>query len=202
MIRRIGMTLRRELWEQYGETRDSFDISWKSIFIGIPSVIVPIPNFPDHVSAFCNELDLDALVLTGGASVGTSSERDETELGLLREAIRRKMPVLGICRGMQMINSFLGGTFEEDDRHVGQRHSVSGPLFDGFVREVNSYHRLTITSKSIADGVTPLAMAEDGTIEAFTVNGLPWLGLMWHPEREFPVNECDLTIVRKWLNGN
>lgn len=199
MLKRIGITLRREIWNEYRETRDAFDVDLSEIFVDVPSVMIPIPNYPDHVSAFWALMEFDALVLTGGANPGASPQRDKTETALLQEARKRKTPVLGICRGMQMINTFLGGTSVEAQGHVGVRHSVSGPLFGGLEREVNSFHRLAITTKSMAYGARPVASAQDGTVEAFTIDGLPWLGLMWHPEREKPVNELDLSIIKGWL---
>jgi putative glutamine amidotransferase len=160
---------------------------------------------------------LDGLVLQGGADIdprlygeeplphlGTvDAMRDRFELDLLRAFVAAGKPVLGICRGMQLINVACGGTLYQDlnaegatdaahnhaeayDRH---RHALAidagswcSALYDGATRgEVNSIHHQGV--ERLGDGLVIEARAEDGVAELIRGNGDNFLvGVQWHPE--------------------
>ncbi len=162
---------------------------------------------------------LDGLLLSGGSDLdpGYYGERPVPELGvtmpwwdafdmaLLRSALRRRIPVFGICRGMQILNVALGGTLRQDLRsQLGAdilRHRQKAPkwqptheveILDGTLLaeiadrqtlEVNSYHHQGI--KGLAEGLAATARSPDGVIEAVESRnfGERWLmGVQWHPE--------------------
>lgn len=127
--------------------------------------------------------------------------RDDYELPLIREAIRRKIPILGICRGIQSVNVLMGGRLIPDiPKCIGGRiihgkgshHEVeldSNSIFAkllGIDRlRVNSYHHQGLTQAELAPGLTPVGFAADGMIEA-VISSDPshWLlAVQWHPER-------------------
>jgi putative glutamine amidotransferase len=133
--------------------------------------------------------------------------RDRTTLPLIREAVARGIPLLCICRGIQELNVAFGGTLHAavhelpgrddhhgpSDVHMDERFAprqdvvvepggmLAGILGSGRVR-VNSIHRQAIDR--VADGLTVEARADDGTVEAVTVDGARTfaLGVQWHPE--------------------
>ena len=145
----------------------------------------------------------DALVLPGGgdlqpwrygqrntASRGMEPERDAAEWELLRRFSGR--PVLGICRGMQVINVFYGGTLHQDlpgHSAIGGHdrfHPVKllPGVFKGSCggcRAVNSAHHQGVDQ--LGQGLCAAAWAEDGVIEAIVHARLPVWGVQWHPER-------------------
>ena len=159
---------------------------------------------------------LDALVLSGGGDLhpvssgaaghetvyGTCVERDSFELALALEAVSRRLPVLAICRGLQILNVSLGGTLHAHlpdvvGERVAHRTSQLGPaehpvaLAPGSavaealgVRElasVPSWHHQAIDR--LGEGLTPVAWAPDGVIEAVALAGAPRvLAVQWHPE--------------------
>jgi putative glutamine amidotransferase len=161
---------------------------------------------------------VDGLMLIGGADVdpasygaaqeaGTEStypDRDAFEIALLREAIARRLPVLGICRGMQVLNVALGGTLEQDlvtadgshpHRKVrgtfeGNDHTVSlvpGSLVARAVGEeahlAHCHHHQAV--RSLGEGLAISGRAEDGVIEAIETGDGDWvLGVQWHPEAD------------------
>ncbi len=165
-------------------------------------------HLPLHVDPTDAVAALDALVLTGGADVGPECygatpetdefppepERDRFELGLLEAAAERGLPVLGICRGHQMINVWAGGTLHQDvpphakfdlppttEIHEVRftAGSVAHELY-GPTRTVNSLHHQTLDR--LGTGITATGTTDDGVVEALEVDGLNWLGVQWHPE--------------------
>lgn len=158
---------------------------------------------------------LDGLVLTGGADVGPDRYgqeaheltrdqpwRDEHELRLLAAAEERSMPVLGICRGLQVINSARGGTLHQHlpevtgtDVHQPEP-GVYGPMTAhtepgsraaavvGARVTAPCHHHQAVDT--VGAGLTVSARAEDGTIEALEGGpDEPWLlAIQWHPEHD------------------
>jgi gamma-glutamyl-gamma-aminobutyrate hydrolase PuuD len=128
--------------------------------------------------------------------------RDRYEIALLGEALRRDLPVLGICRGHQLINVHLGGRLIQhipDDSHRADLepprrsswHEVEltrGSRLEGiFGRNrirVNSRHHQGVTPEMLAVGLRPAALSPDGLVEGMEGEHQQWLvGVQWHPER-------------------
>ncbi|RZB20372.1 gamma-glutamyl-gamma-aminobutyrate hydrolase family protein [Streptomyces sp. F001] len=164
------------------------------------------PDAAQHAAATVARLD--ALVIAGGPDVepgryGASPdprtgpparERDAWELALIEAALAAHVPLLGICRGMQLLNVALGGTLVQHlDGHaevmgVFGRHAVKpvpGTLYAGVVPEetsVPTYHHQSVDR--LGTGLVPSAHAADGTVEAIELPSAEgWvLGVQWHPE--------------------
>lgn len=180
--------------------------------VGLCGVVLP----PQAVSAadtaeilrpFCGLLlpgggDLHPLLWGEQPQVGLGEvavARDAWELTLASAAMAAGLPVLGICRGMQLLNVYFGGTLWQDLSARGSQilHSqtaaadtawhgvtVSGGLADIFGRAgftVNSLHHQGV--RSLGEGVVPCAWAADGLVEAIAARDWPFvLGVQWHPE--------------------
>jgi putative glutamine amidotransferase len=182
---RIGITLRVEVLEGQGERRDCLDQRWPTLLQAIGALPLPLPNVLEDVDAALDTLALTALVLTGGNDVGADApERDRLEYSLLEACRKRRIPVLGVCRGFQMMNLHLGGSLVRVAGHVRAAHAVepAGPDSLSFA-SVASFHEFGIERSGLATELEPAARALDGTIEAARHGHLPWLGIMWHPER-------------------
>lgn len=158
---------------------------------------------------------LDGLLLIGGGDVcpslyqgeqhaavyGTDEERDTFEIALAKSALARQLPLLGICRGIQVLNVALGGTLHEhlpDDfgeevlhrlpPRVATQHPLQlaedsrlAKLLGECQFTAASWHHQAIDTPGA--GLTPVAWAADGVIEAVEMPSHPWLiAVQWHPE--------------------
>ena len=174
---------------------------------GRPVVVPPMADGVDET------LDaLHGLVFSGGADIdpvhygedlhpmttGLHPERDGAETMLLRVALERELPVLAICRGMQLLNVVRGGTLHqhlpERVDHDGHREargafsehdvtvaagSKTAAIIGLEARVLSSHHQ---APESIGDGLDAVAWAEDGTVEAVEDPRQFAIGVLWHPE--------------------
>ncbi len=181
---------------------------------GIP---VPLPPHLDARGRVALWEWLDGLVLTGGGDIDParfgeprhptvfdlSPARDDLEIDLTRLALDQGVPLLAICRGLQVLNVALGGTLYQDipsepgsvinhsqkePRHH-PTHAVKvqegtrlGAVLGTLDLEVNSFHHQAI--KRLGDGLRAVALAPDGIIEGVDMPSAPGfvLGVQWHPE--------------------
>ncbi len=204
---RVGVTQRVEYITAYSEVRDCLDQRWSDFLNVLEMTIVPIPNSLTDVEGWLDIMKCDAYILTGGNDLAdlpgaknVSMERDRTEIALLNYAKARSLPVLGVCRGFQLINLFLGGQLEKVTGHSANRHSIR-VCFDQdskFIStKVNSFHDWGISINNLAQHLIPCAYDDDNFIESARHEKLNWLGTMWHPERETKFKKLDLDVLRK-----
>ncbi|WP_417613188.1 gamma-glutamyl-gamma-aminobutyrate hydrolase family protein [Owenweeksia hongkongensis] len=190
----IGLTQRVERQENYSEKRDCLDQRWQRVLDEIGALIVPIPNDPTNFSHFASAISFSGFILTGGNDLsaygGAAPERDTLEAQLLQYAADQFLPVLGVCRGMQFMHVDDGGSLSAVKGHVRTRHSLS---FQGQQIDVNSYHTWGIHQTSAH--FNALCVSEDGAVEAFQHTKNPWIGIMWHPEREDVLADHDRGIL-------
>jgi putative glutamine amidotransferase len=187
------------------QKRDYFDAITASG--GVP---LPLPILPSTRSRQLYEL-CDAVLLPGGKDVDPATygadpldpaveslpELDPVELELITWARDDRKPLLGICRGAQLLNVGLGGTLWPDldrDRGAGHPHGAGQhevavtpgsalAIATGYTRlTVNSRHHQAV--RTLGQDLTAVAHAADGVIEAIEVHSRDWfaLGVQWHPE--------------------
>ena len=156
---------------------------------------------------------LDGLILAGGSDIDPAAygaqphpetgttwpERDRFELGLGTRALERDMPVLGVCRGMEMLNVIQGGTLKQHLDDLSLHRHTPGVFSDHGVRlepgslaarvvgaertEVKSAHHQGLDQ--LGDGVVASGWADDGLVEAIELSDMAFaVGVLWHPEED------------------
>jgi putative glutamine amidotransferase len=147
---------------------------------------------PNHDSSLHILPRLDGVIFSGGNTLvkygGDAPERDSLERNILLWAVSHKFPLIGVCRGMQMMIDFAGGTPIETPQHIGSRHDVELPE-QNRIRIVNSFHSWGF--KEVPSTYHVWARCGDGVIEGVRHHVLPFCGIMWHPEREKTFNADD-----------
>jgi putative glutamine amidotransferase len=170
------------------------------------AILLP-PDAPEAADAVVARLD--GLVIVGGPDVDPgrygaerapetgppAPARDGWELSLIGAALEREVPLLGICRGMQMLNVARGGTLLQHMDQPGHRGApgefahhevkpVPGTLLEDVLPEpvtVPTYHHQAVDV--VGQGLTVCAYAADGTVEGIELPGPSFaLGVEWHPE--------------------
>ncbi|MDA1100150.1 MAG: gamma-glutamyl-gamma-aminobutyrate hydrolase family protein [Proteobacteria bacterium] len=207
-MRRIGLTQRVDVIGDRGERRDGLDQRWQPLFAELGALAVPLPNGAASAQVLLEGLALDGIVLTGGNDVAAAPEaanvapeRDRLERDLITQCLARGLPLLGICRGMQMINVALGGRVERTTGHAGVDHRISVTDTSHWPDQwrVNSYHDVCVPLAGLAPSLRCLAWAENGDVEAFAHTEAMCHGIMWHPEREAPARAEDLAFTAQVL---
>ncbi|MEW8956733.1 gamma-glutamyl-gamma-aminobutyrate hydrolase family protein, partial [Clostridium sp.] len=196
---------------------------------GIP-VILPLINNEDDIKS---QLDMvDGVIMSGGHDVnpllygeepsqklgGILPKRDDFDIKLIKLAMNMKKPLLGICRGHQILNVANGGSLYQDLSFIEgcyvkhdqgsltniPTHTVNtkeGTRLREILGEeihTNSFHHLAV--KDVAEGFMACAFAKDGVVEAIEKLGEEFvMGIQWHPEMMAEENENMLSVFRKLI---
>ena len=179
------------------ETRESVDLNLIRFLSDCDLDVFPVSNClvsyhgKRSLGKFLERINPDGIVLSGGQNFGINELRDRTEFELLDFAIEKGKPVLGICRGMQVLGIYFGSKLKEAAGHTKVRHMISGHIN----RNVNSFHRFALAD--CPKGFEITARGEDGVIEAIQDVQRRLYGWMWHPEREIEFKKDDILQVTK-----
>lgn len=199
---------------------------------GIP-VMLPLTSDRDTIVRMVGWCD--GFLFTGGhdvapslygekplnASVVPCRQRDEMEVAVLKEAMGQEKTILGICRGIQLINVALGGTLYQDLplQHPSATEHHQKPPYDVPIHEVsilpdtplaallqkdrlavNSYHHQAV--RDLAAGLEAMAVSEDGLVEALYRPQYPFLwAVQWHPEFSFRRDPAGRAIFRRFIEA-
>ena len=207
---RVGLTQRVQIQDQRKERWDCLDQAWSSLLTHQGILPIPLPNSMQEPAVLLKELELDAVLLTGGNDLEivaqgpqAAPERDLFEANLLTVCSQRNIPVLGVCRGLQMMVVHYGGKVRPVPHHVATTHSIQlkipgvMPLHDGMV--VNSFHNFGVLQEDLGPHVRAIATAPDGSVEAIAHETLRQWAVMWHPERP-PGENQSVGLLRALLS--
>jgi putative glutamine amidotransferase len=195
----IFASQRVDINNSYHERRDALDQQWSKLFWQMQYLLVPIPNHSKMAEDILKYNQPAGILLTGGNTPltygGDSPERDSVDTILIQYAIQNKIPVMGVCRGMQSIVMHFGGMLKKVDGHVAIKHKITGKNIRE--REVNSFHAWA--PDIVPDDFDILACSSDGEVEYIQHKTLPVIAIMWHPERVKPFSPDDMDLIENFF---
>ena len=198
-------------------------------FGGIP-LLIPVLAEKDELEYLISTID--GLILTGGDDIDPAlfgesilndtvqlcPERDRAEYAVLDLAVKRDVPILGICRGVQVMNVYFGGTLYQDipaqipncgqHRMEAPYHRTGHdciaeqgtPLASRGTFGVNSHHHQAI--RDLGVGYKTMGRSEEGIIEAiYDPSRLFRWGVQWHPERIWDIEDTSAEVFRRFLDA-
>lgn len=183
MTKLIAITQREIRDQASDESRDSIDRRWFSFFQKCDLVPILLPNEVTLVKGILQQVKIDGILLTGGGDIkscgGKDFKREEVEEFLIKLAVKKKIPLLGICRGMQKLQDSFGIALDKVSGHIADKHKI---IINKKSQEVNSFHNFG-TKKNDDKIFEVFALAEDGVIKGIRHKKLNIAAIMWHPER-------------------
>jgi N5-(cytidine 5'-diphosphoramidyl)-L-glutamine hydrolase len=199
---KIGISMRSISASTYLEVRDAIARDWSVYMQNVfPNDLwMFIPNIGNNVNKYIERWGINAIILSGGEDYGSDPMRDLTERNLYNYAIDNNIPLLGVCRGLQLIckmNGFDSLSGVNIEKHLATSHEV---FFLNQNLKVNSFHSNIISKTNMLNDIFDhVGFADDETVEAVYKRNL--MGIMWHPERiNANQQEVDL-IVKNFLYG-
>lgn len=178
-----------------GERRDALDQRWSRFLRCCGYLPLLVPNIVDLVEPILTEVEVDGIILTGGNDLvscgGDAPERDATERALIAWSKERGVPLLAVCRGMQLLQEEAGIKLVRVSGHVCAKQTIK---IDGRMEEVDSFHNWG--AREIAGEWEVWATAEDGVHKAIRNPAKSVQGIMWHPERLEPFADRDIELLK------
>lgn len=194
----IGISQRLLLNESYYELREALALEWGAFFKTNLQGFLPLPlSYKLDFKAYAPHLK--GVILSGGNDLNSlnpnelSLKRDAYETKIISYCFKKELPLLGICRGAQMIAQHFNSTLKPCQNHIGT-HQITTKKGEF---EVNSFHNFCI--ENLGENLKALAFTKDQSIEAFRHKKKHIYGIMWHIEREKGLGES--AIFKKWLKG-
>lgn len=192
---KIAVTQRVVTDPRTNERRDALDQRWSTLLATAGLVALPVPNNPAALQSFLTATEPDGILLTGGNDLvslgGDAPERDAVENALIDYSKATDVPLLGVCRGMQMIHAYFGVALKPVQGHVCPQQTIQ---FEGADIVVNSYHNFGATET--VPELRVLGTATDGVVKAIRSTEGKIYGIMWHPERIDPPRADDIALLR------
>ncbi len=209
-MKKILITQRVDFISSYNEHRDALDQCWVPLLLAARLFPVLVANNLLLVKHMLAHDQFDGLLLTGGNSLmaygGDSEVRDMVEQYLLRWAIKHQIPVLGVCRGMQLIQHHYQSPLQPVPDHIGvvkQLHVVADDQIARNYSELGSvsvyHHSGTYQSQP---PLKTIAKSTDDVVMAIRHESLPIHGVMWHPEREKSMRNIHIEHLKIIFNGS
>jgi|MDTG01.1.fsa_nt_gb N5-(cytidine 5'-diphosphoramidyl)-L-glutamine hydrolase len=199
----IAISQRLEL-SKHKELRGQLDIKLNSFVLKCGFIPIPIPYFSFKNKASINQLKKwmstikpFGVILSGGSDIGKNKIRDDSERFILDFSTKRKIPIAGICRGMQLIGKYFDAKLIKVKNHVNKKHAV----ISKFKKiDVNSFHNYSL--KNCPKNFKVVFNSQDGHIEAIYSKNKKIFACMWHPERNSNFEKQDINIFKYFFNKN
>ena len=193
-MKRILISQRIDHFPERNETRDGLDIKLCKIFTELGYLPIPLPSCFGYLKKsklikYIDSFEPHGIVLSGGNNLNQYKERDYLEKILIEYSIIKNKPLLGICRGMQILGNFFGVDVQEVKNHVNSERFIKGEIN----KKVKCFHEYKISACPKEFNI--LATSEDGCIESIKSKNFPILGIMWHFERDKYLDKIDKELI-------
>lgn len=208
-MKKIAITQRLLENESYFEIRETLDIKYSEFVkeCGFLPIILP---YEVEFEEYFKNIDISGVILTGGNDLNScnpnilSQKRDKFEKQLLDYCISLNIPILGVCRGMQLIADYFNCTFNKVSNQINIKHELvvneksKYNLYLNKLDYVNSYHNYSI--EKISNELIISGTNKDGVIKAIEHKKYKIFAQMWHSERENVFNINEINLVKFFFN--
>lgn len=223
----VGISLRVVEATNYKEPRDSISHDWIRYLSRYDVTPVLIPNVLSNVSEFIKSIKPSALILSSGNNISpqnknerqegiddVSLDRDHTEREIIQYAIDNRVPLLGVCRGMQMLNVYFDGSLLRNLTdlcgtsavHANATHEIEidemriNDMLNPDDLVTNSYHNQAVTLSTLSSQLETFVMTGYEVVEGLYHPNLPIAGIQWHPERPGSTEQVDKILFNALLS--
>jgi len=204
-MKKIAVTQRIIENDSYPEIREALDVRWGGFMTECGLLPITLSTSYCFKTVY-QECGFDGILLTGGNDLSSQSnnplsrERDCFEKALLTFALEKSLPIIGVCRGMQLIAEIFNASLKKIPNHIATNHnllvnteSMLANLLSP-LKCVNSFHQFSIAKEP--KGFLVSARSDDGAIEAMEATELKIFCQMWHPERNTLLSEVDINLFK------
>ena len=144
---------------------------------------------------FLNSLKLRGILFSGGNEVSKKSLRYQFQSYLLNYSKKKRLPILGICQGMQFMGVRFGSKLIKVKKHVKKKHNLLNLTKEKFPKKTNSYHDFSLENCPKDFFISTKSI--DGNIESIKHKLFPWEGWMCHPERDKKIDKINNFRLKK-----
>ena len=201
----VGVTQRLVYDKKTKSFKDALDKDLVNFLNKIGYIAIPIPNIKlsnrsisKILNFFKNKIKIKGFIFSGGEDLNKNKERYKIEKFIYNFCYKEKIPLIGICRGLQMIAHLNNTKLSKVKNHIAKRHTIFYKnLNKNTQREVNSFHNFKINFCPKDFKIT--YSSNDDVIEGIKHKSLPISAVMWHPEREKKYHKQDIKDFKKIL---
>ena len=214
MKKKIIAITSRELYTRSNKKKKDFlSKDWYKLANKCNFKILPLLNSNHKSLQFLNQKKVKGIIFSGGGPItknlgklkfnkdnSINSNRDIIETKLYKICKKKNIPLLGVCRGMQVINLLEGGKIHKIRNHVSKIHNLK--LKKKFIKEyilpkkVNSFHEYGIKRQFLGKKLEEIGLVNN-YVEVFKHEKKKIYGIMWHPERKFSQNKIGFQFIKQ-----
>ena len=199
-MKKIIITQRYERIGNFKELRDNLDARLSETIEKLGFIPILLPNKLKNIENYLQKISPHRIVVSGGGDPQKKDLRHKNEKKIIKYSIKKKLPIIGICRGAQVLNIYYGGKIKKIKNHVKKKHRIFGNLVKKKKIYTNSYHDYGFDEKLLARNFKILAYSFDKIVKCFCHKKYKILGIMWHPERNKTISNFDKKIIKSFFN--